>query len=404
MFIQIDDILSGSITSPKGFRASGVRCGLKLQGKDLALIMSEAPCSTAAMFTTNKFAAAPVIISREHLTKNIARALLINSGCANACTGDQGMRDAHESISITADHLNMTPENILIASTGVIGKHMPMEKLRTGIPTACSELSGDGGSDAALAIMTTDTHPKHFAIEFEIGGKKCRIGGMAKGSGMIQPNMATMIAVLTSDVTITSGLLQEALELSVNDSFNALTVDGEMSTNDCIFLFANGMSGNPVIESKNEDYQLFLTALQKITLALTRELAMDGEGATKLLRVSVQDASTISEARRAAKAVANSLLVKTAVFGKDPNWGRVISAVGASQVQLDPKAVEIRFAGITVAKDGGAVPFDEAAMKKALDAREIFIDILLGAGTSSAEVYSCDLSYDYVRINADYHT
>jgi glutamate N-acetyltransferase/amino-acid N-acetyltransferase len=403
MIIHFIDSLSG-ITAPKGFKASGVRCGLKQQGPDLALIYSDVPCPAAAMFTTNRLAAAPVLLSREHAENGQAQAVLINSGCANACTGERGLADARETISLTASRLGIPESDILIASTGVIGKHLPMEKLRIGIDPACDNLSYNGGSDAALAIMTTDTRPKSIAVEFTLGNKTCRIGGMAKGSGMIQPYLATMISTLTSDVAISPELLKEALAESVSESFNILTIDGETSTNDCVFLLANGLSGNERIETRDEDYTVFLTALKQITLALTRELALDGEGATKLLQVNVQGASDSAKARIAAKAVANSLLVKTAVFGKDPNWGRVISAVGASGVQLDPNAVEIRFAGLTVAQNGGAVTFDEAAMHDALEGREIRIDIQLGIGTGSAAVYSCDLSYDYVRINADYHT
>lgn len=398
------EIKNGSVTSPRGFKAAGINCGLKEKKKDLALIKSDVPATVAAVFTTNRVAAAPVLISRENAAKGIAQAIIINSGGANACTGQQGLADAREMTELTAHAAGIKPELVLVASTGVIGKYLPMNIIRKGIEEIVPRLASDGGTLAAEAIMTTDTHPKHFSVEFELDNKKCTIGAIAKGSGMISPNLATMIMAITTDVNIQANLLQEALKASVDMSLNALTVDGDMSTNDSVFLLANGMSGNSVITSKNENYEKFLAALKAICLKMTRVIAMDGEGATKLVTVTVEKALNHEQANRAAKAIANSLLVKTAIFGMDPNWGRVISATGASGVEMNLEAVTIRFAGITVAKNGAAIPFDFPTMKKALADKEIAINISLGMGNHSATVYTCDLTYDYVKINAEYHT
>jgi glutamate N-acetyltransferase/amino-acid N-acetyltransferase len=398
------EIKNGSVTSPKGFKAAGINCGLKEKKKDLALIKSDVPATVAAVFTTNRVAAAPVLISRENAAKGTAQAIIINSGGANACTGQQGLADAREMTELTAQMAGIKPELVLVASTGVIGKYLPMNIIRKGITEIVPRLASDGGTIAAQAIMTTDMHPKNFSVAFELDDKKCTIGAIAKGSGMISPNMATMIMAITTDVNIQARLLQDALKTSVDISLNALTVDGDMSTNDSVFLLANGMSGNYAITSKNENYEKFVAALKAICLKMTRVIAMDGEGATKLVTITVENALNHEQANRAAKAIANSLLVKTAIFGMDPNWGRVISATGASGVEMNLEAVSIRFAGITVAENGAAIPFDFPAMKKALADKEIAINISLGMGNHSATVYTCDLTYDYVKINAEYHT
>lgn len=394
----------GSATSPQGFQACGIRCGLKQKGKDLALVTSEKPAVIAAMFTTNRVQAAPVILSRRRAAAGIAQALIINSGNANACTGEQGYADALEMTALAAEDLSINPDHVLVASTGIIGVPMPMEIIRRGIKDACACLSRTGGEEAAHAIMTTDTRPKNFAVRFELDGKSCCIGAMAKGSGMINPHVATMICVITTDVHISAELLGQALAESMEDSINALTIDGEMSTNDAVFLFANGMSGNELIKAKGRQYENFLSALRSITKAAAEALAEDGEGATHLVRVTVENARNREEAVVAAKAIANSLLVKTAIFGRDPNWGRVASAAGASGVTLDPQAIEIRLAGIPVATKGGAIPFDATVMNKALEDKEIDICIGLGVGRYSATVLTCDLTKEYISINADYHT
>ncbi|MBN1542645.1 bifunctional glutamate N-acetyltransferase/amino-acid acetyltransferase ArgJ [candidate division KSB1 bacterium] len=397
-------IENGSITSPRGFSASGIACGIKAQAPDLALVFSETAASTAGLFTRNKLCAAPIQLSQQHIVGGIARAVLINSGNANACTGDRGLQDARRMAQQLAEIANIPVEQTLIASTGVIGHFLPMDKIEPGIEKAVQQLNAKGGLQAARAIMTTDTRPKSAAIECTIDGKRCRIGAMAKGSGMIHPRLATLIAVFTTDCAIESGLLQQALRNSADKSFNTLTVDGETSTNDCLFFLANGHCGNEPIKTQNADFAVFQSALDKLAVMLARETARDGEGATKLITVTIREAATAKEADRAARAVANSLLVKTAIFGRDPNWGRVISALGASEVSLEPEKIRISFAGISVAVQGRAIDYDTQAMKQALEEAEIEIEASLGAGSADARVYTCDLSYDYIKINADYHT
>lgn len=404
--MEINDykISNGSITTPSGYQACGIRCGIKQQGKDLTLLVSDVPAAIAGMFTTNRIVAAPVFLCRQIVQNGMAQALIINSGNANACTGQRGLEDAQEMTDLTARSLNLESDQVLIASTGVIGVYLPMDLIRSGISRACKNLSTTGGKEAARAIMTTDTRPKHFSTEFEIEGRICHIGAIAKGSGMISPHLATMIAVFTSDVNIQQKLLQEALSESVSETLNALTIDGEMSTNDSVFLFANGLSGNPQIATRDENYHKFWTGLKALSLAITKALAADGEGATKLVTVTVEQVANQQEAFKAAKAIANSMLVKTAIFGRDPNWGRVISAVGASGVTLNSDAIAIRLANIPVAENGAAIAFDRLAMKNALEQKEISIAVSLGVGKFSATVYTCDLTYEYIKINAEYHT
>jgi len=400
----MDQLFPGSVTSPKGFQAAGVRCGLKEKGLDLALVHSRFPATAAALFTSNRIQAAPVLLSKKHIRSGRARALVINSGNANACTGEQGDRDATETAMLIAESLSLHQEEVLVASTGVIGKPLAMDKIRDGIRRAVTRLGEDGGEQAAQAIMTTDLVAKHFAIEFELDGRVARIGAMAKGSGMINPNLATLLCCITTDVAITSPLLDHSLRLAAEDSLNSLTVDGEMSTNDCALILANGQCLNRVIETAKADFSVFTEALQKVLQALARAIALDGEGASKLLLVRIERAADPQQAKRAAKAVANSLLVKTAVFGRDPNWGRVVSAVGGSGVEAQLKKMAVLFAGISVLQDGEAVPYSEGAMKAALNQKEIVVTVDLGAGDARCQVYSCDLSYDYIKINAEYHT
>ncbi|MDZ7318634.1 MAG: bifunctional glutamate N-acetyltransferase/amino-acid acetyltransferase ArgJ [candidate division KSB1 bacterium] len=399
--IKISD---GSVTTPLGFQACGIRCGIKQQGSDLALIVSEVPATVAALFTSNRMKAAPILVSQDHVRAGMARAIVINSGNANACTGPQGLADARTMTQIAGRELHIDPSHVLVASTGVIGHYLPMELIEAGIVQACHQLSPTGGIAAAQAIMTTDTRPKHFAVEFDIDGHRCHIGAIAKGSGMIHPRLATMIAVFTTDVAIDHQMLHHALTAAAEDTINALTIDGETSTNDVVFILANGLAKNQPITTKGPGYHQFAAALKAVAQAITRELAADGEGATKLVTVTVEQAASSDEAFRAAKAIANSMLVKTAIFGRDPNWGRVISAVGASGVTINPDRIAIRFAGIAVAENGAATQYDLAAMKTALQQPEIAISVALGVGIASATVYTCDLTYDYIRINAEYHT
>ena len=398
------DIQKSSVTFPFGFKASGIVAGIKKSGKDLALVTSDVPAQCAAMFTTSTLPAACVLFSKEIVKNKKAQALIINSGNANACTGDQGYKDTQEMASVTAGCLGMSEDMVLVSSTGVIGVPLPMETVRSGIVKACSTIKDQGGIEAAEAIMTTDTYAKYFAVEFELDGKKARIGSMAKGSGMINPNMATMICVLTTDVDIDADMLQSALNKVIPRTLNALTIDGDMSTNDAVFLLANGQCGNKQITSKDENFNKFTDALESICLEITKALAADGEGATKFVTVTVNQANTQQEALKAAKEIANSMLVKTAIFGHDPNWGRVVAALGKSQAKIDPNAFKITFAGISVADNGQAIKYDKEKMFTALKNKEIEINVSLGSGSAEATVYTCDLTYDYVKINAEYTT
>ncbi|MBN1998619.1 bifunctional glutamate N-acetyltransferase/amino-acid acetyltransferase ArgJ [candidate division KSB1 bacterium] len=395
---------NGTITTPKGFKACGIRAGIKKQGTDMALVFSEAPCAAVGLFTTNKIKAAPVDLSRRHLQNGRASAIIINSGNANACTGGQGEQDAGEMAGLTAGCLDIAETDVLVASTGIIGHKLPMDKIRTGIKTACQSLAETGGEDAARAIMTTDTVPKHASVSFEIDGVLCHIGGMAKGAGMICPNMATLIAVFTTDVAIDKKLLYDVLQQTAAVSFNSLTVDGETSTNDCLFFLANGMAGNTPITGSGTSLEVFSQAMMVLTVELTKKLARDGEGATKLVTVTVEGASDAQQAQRAARAVADSLLVKTAIYGKDPNWGRVVSAVGSCGVDLDPAALAVRFAGIPVLEKGHMIDFPQDLMAGKLLQQEIEILVSLGAGDSKWSIYTCDLTHEYITINAEYHT
>jgi glutamate N-acetyltransferase/amino-acid N-acetyltransferase len=400
----LNTVFNGTVTTPLGFQACGVRCGLKEKGLDLALVYSTVPAAAAALFTTNKIKAAPIKWSQALVPSAKIQAMIINSGNANACTGSQGDQDAMEMAQLTAGELSLDREAVLVASTGIIGKPMAMDKVRAAIPLAKAVLSADGGPQAAQAIMTTDLVSKHFAIAFDLGGCKAHVGVMAKGSGMINPNLATMICCVTTDVAITPNMLHEALHAATDESLNSLTVDGEMSTNDCVLAMANGRCGNALIDKPGADYDLFVQSLRTVMQAVARRIAEDGEGATKLALITIEGAANREEALAAAKAVANSMLVKTALFGQDPNWGRVVSAVGGSGVQLDPDRIAVSFAGITVLQNGQPIPFDLAAMKKALAEKEIPVRMSLAAGAASATVFSCDLTYDYVKINAEYHT
>ena len=398
------EITNGSVSTPIGFRAAGVHASIKQTGPDLALIMSDTPCAVAAMFTTNQVPAHCINLNKSKITSGVGQAIVINSGNANACTGEQGRLDAIEMAERTAAGLSLTPDLVYVANTGIIGSQLPMDLVRRGIDKACCSLTPQGGVDAAWAIMTTDTRPKHFSLQFDLGDSTCTIGVIAKGSGMINPNMATMICVFTTDVAINQEMLREALKETVDVSLNMLTVDGEMSTNDCVFLFANGAAGNQEITSKDKLYRQFRDALRQLAIAMTKEIALDGEGATKLVIVTVDGAKSHQDAVEAAKSIANSNLVKTAIFGMDPNWGRVVQAIGASGAQVNLDTFSIRFADIPVAENGGRIEYDSLAMHVALQNKEIPIHADLGCGSSSATVYTCDLTHDYITINADYHT
>jgi glutamate N-acetyltransferase / amino-acid N-acetyltransferase len=403
--LQSVDLITGGVTTPQGFRASGTHVGIKAKegALDLALLVSDRPATAAAVFTTNRAQAAPVLVSREHLaaSNHVVRAVIVNSGCANACTGDSGMRDAREMASAAAAAIGCAAQEVLVASTGVIGVALKMDKLRAGLPNAVAALGSDQGALAARAIMTTDPFPKEAAAGVAVGGRQIMIGGMAKGSGMIEPMMATMLGFVTTDAAMPAPLLDRALREVVNDTFNAITVDGECSTNDCVMMLANGASGVTIDEST---YDVFVDALRSVCLRLALGIVRGGEGATKLITVSVTGAATSDEARKAAKAIANSPLVKTAVHGGDPNWGRLIAVAGRAGVEFVLDRAKVTIGPIVLFSDGR--PYDDKAPEAAdyLKNDDIAIAVDLGAGQASSTVWTCDLSAEYVRINAEYRT
>lgn len=397
--------IPGGVTAPAGFRASGLHCGIKASGKpDLALLVSDVPAAAAAVFTTNMAQAAPVLVSQEHLAASggRARAVVTNSGCANACTGPQGMADAREMTVLAAQGLGCDPRDVLVASTGVIGVNLKMAALRSGIPTALGALSADGGAAAADAIMTTDPFPKSAAVEIELPGGRVRVGGMTKGSGMIEPRMATMLGYLTTDAAIDQARLRRVLVDACRYTFNAITVDGEPSTNDCVFALANGASG-VVIDDDTESalFEAFRAVAKTLALGIVR----GGEGATKLVAITASGALTEADAWTAARAIANSLLVKTAIHGADPNWGRLIAAAGRSGAQFALEGARVRIGDLIMFEQGR--PFDERAPQAAayLGGTDLDIEVDLGVGGQHrATVWTCDLSKMYVQINAEYRT
>ena len=392
------------VTAPKGYRAAGVSAGIKAnRSLDLALLVSETPADAAAVFTTNRAQAAPVLVSLEHLKRSggRARAIVVNSGCANACTGNEGMQVAREMAAETARLVSCPVEHVLVASTGVIGVALPMENVRRGLPEALRALAADQGWAAARAIMTTDPFPKEASARVTVGGRDVWIGGMAKGAGMIEPMMATMLGFVTTDAAVPQPLLDRALREAVDDTFNAITVDGECSTNDCVMLLANGASG---IEIDEKTYGAFVSGLRDVCRELALGIVRGGEGATKLITVTVTHAVSPGDARRAAKAIANSPLVKTAIHGGDPNWGRLIAVAGRAGVEFELSRASVIIGSTVLFKDGR--PYDEAASEAAayLKGKDIEVSVGLGAGQASSTVWTCDLSAEYVRINADYRT
>jgi glutamate N-acetyltransferase / amino-acid N-acetyltransferase len=403
--VQTIETISGGVATPKGFRAAGVSAGIKAKtgALDLALLISDEPATAAAVFTTNLAQAAPVTVSREHLSRSggVARAVVVNSGCANACTGEAGLRDARTMTADTAHLVGCPVEHVLVASTGVIGVALPMDKIQEGLPIAFDALGAGDGSLAARAIMTTDPFPKEAAARVGINGRDITIGGMAKGSGMIEPMMATMLGFITTDAGVPGPLLERALREVVNDTFNAITVDGDSSTNDCVMLLANGASGVTVDENS---YDAFTDALRSVCLRLALGIVRGGEGATKLVTVNVTGATSPAEARKAAKAIANSLLVKTAIHGGDPNWGRLIAVAGRAGVGFDLDGAQVMIGPIVLFKDGR--PYDDAAPEAAsyLKNTDVVVTVGLGVGNASSTVWTCDLSAEYVRINAEYRT
>ena len=397
--------IDGSITAVSGIKAAGVQAGIKTKDKkEVALIIAEKPVAAAGVFTINRSKAAPVYVCQEYLKDGIAQAIVVNSGNANACTGEGGMADAYKMAKITADELGIDEKLVLVASTGVIGKHLPMDKIETAIKLATKSLSPDGGHDAALAIMTTDLVNKEIAVEIEVAGQSVKIGGITKGSGMIRPHMATMLAFLTTDVNITSELLQTALRNSVDKSFNMMTVDGDMSTNDTALILATGAAGNPQITSMNSAYHQFCAGLDYVTLELAKMIARDGEGATKLVKVVVKGAKNFEDAQKAARAIAESNLVKTAIFGMDANWGRIVCALGYSGAEFELSNVDVWMNDLQLVKSGMDAGFSEEKAMEIFKLDELSIISDLHAGDAEATIWTCDFSYDYVKINAAYRT
>lgn len=367
------------------------------------LLVTERECSAAGVFTRSVFKAAPVVFSNRRVKAGRAQAIVINAGIANACTGVEGMARCEQMSAVVAATAQVEEELVLVCSTGVIGRQLPMDKVNFGIVAAVAELSSDGGANAALAIMTTDTHPKEIAIEVNTSAGIVRVGGMAKGSGMIAPNMATMLSVLTTDAQINPQTLQSALTNAVNRSFNRVTVDGDTSTNDTVLLLASGVTGIR-LEQGTEDFAAFECALRQVCETLAKEIARDGEGATKLVEVRVNGAVDEASATTIAKTIANSPLVKTALFGNDPNWGRILAAAGRAGVCFNAEKVDLDLAGIPVVRAGEPLPFDKDAASNAMKVKELTIELTLGEGEARAIVWTCDFSYEYVKINADYTT
>jgi glutamate N-acetyltransferase/amino-acid N-acetyltransferase len=394
------------ITGPKGFYAAGVHSGVKKVKKDLALVYSTVPARGAGIFTTNKVPAAPVLIDKRQLERSSSfRAILVNSGNANACTGERGYNDALGMVAATAETLHIDPRSVLVSSTGVIGQYLPMDKIRSGIVEAEMMLDADGHTSAAEAIMTTDKFSKELAVKVTIDGVDVTIGGMAKGSGMIAPNMATMLAFITSDVNISLKLLQYSLKQAADRSFNRISVDGDTSTNDMVLMLANGLAGNEELtQAEDPRYQTFYDALEYLLTRLSKMIVMDGEGATKFVEILVTDAISEVAAVQVARAIANSNLVKTAINGEDANWGRILAAVGYSGIEFVPEDVEIYFDDVPILRKKYSIDFSEEAAKRVLQQKEIKITVDLDQGSASASFWTCDLSKDYVAINANYRT
>ncbi|HUG53299.1 MAG TPA: bifunctional glutamate N-acetyltransferase/amino-acid acetyltransferase ArgJ [Vicinamibacteria bacterium] len=392
------------MTAPLGFRAAGVASGIKPQGLDLALVAAEVECVAAGVFTTNLAQAAPVLVSREHLSGGRARAVVINAGCANAATGERGLRDAREMARLAGHALGCPAAEVVVASTGVIGVSLPMARVQAGIGQAAGLLTREGGALAARAIMTTDTRPKEVVVELELGGHTTRVGGMAKGAGMIAPKMATMLAVLTTDATVAPVLLARALREAVGESLNRITVDGDTSTNDMAVVLASGAAGAPPLREDGRDYDLFRAALTEAARELARMIVSDGEGVTKTAEVRVDGAPSAGEADAVARTVAESPLVKTALHGGDPNWGRILAAAGRAGVDFEVGSVDIHLGEVWVCEGGQARDYDEDDAHRAMADNPVRIRIDLHAGPASGWMWTSDLTRGYIDINAHYRS
>ncbi len=401
--------ISGGVCAPKGFKAAGVHVGIKKTSKkkDMALIFSLKPCSVAGVYTKNKVKGAPVTVSQKNMAGGVAQAIICNSGNANTCASN-GIEIAEQTCLLTAKALGISQSEVMVASTGVIGEPMSIEPFEKGIPELVKNLSFEGSNDAAAAIMTTDTVKKEAAVKFTIGEKECTIGAVAKGSGMINPNMATMLSFITTDVNITSKMLQQALSADTEDTFNQISIDGDTSTNDTVFMLANGMAENEMITDEGEEFSTFCQALSIITTTLSRMLAKDGEGATKLVVCEVQGAPDKETAKIVSKAVINSNLLKAAMFGEDANWGRILCAIGYTDCEFDISGTDVSFVSkagrVKVCENAAYKTYDEKEAKKVLHEEEITIEVDLKRGNGQAAAWGCDLTYDYVKINGDYRS
>ena len=403
------NIISGGVCAAKGFKANGVHCGIRRNHskKDLALIVSDVPAAAAAVYTTNLVKGAPLTVTKNNIANGIAQAVICNSGNANTCNAD-GIEIAQKMCTLVEKATGIAASDVVVASTGVIGQPLDVTPIADHMDALTAGLSYDGSIEAAQAIMTTDTISKEIAVEFTVGGKTCRMGGIAKGSGMIHPNMATMLVFITTDCAISAQMLQKALSTDIRNTFNMLSIDGDTSTNDMVTVLANGLAGNAQITADGEDFSVFMKALNTLTINLCRTIAGDGEGATKLLECTVTGADTLEAAKTAAKSVICSSLLKAAMFGADANWGRVLCAIGYSGADVDVTKVDVSFRSakgeIAVCKDGAGIPFSEEKAKEILLEKEIDILISVGSGSYSACAWGCDLTYDYVKINGDYRT
>ncbi len=401
---EMEFIASGSITSPQGFCAGATSAGIKKakDSLDLAILFSEVPCTAAGVFTNNRIKAAPVLLSQKRLESGRAVAIVVNAGCANACTGEEGLNNAGETAELVAQSIGASADDVLIASTGVIGERLPMKKLRDGIRRIV--LSKDGGHELAQAIMTTDTKPKEIAVEVKVGGTRFTIGGVAKGAGMIHPDMATLLSFLTTDAAVELDFLRSALQKAVDASFNMISVDGDTSTNDMVLLLANGKAGNKPIASNSRQADIFQQALEQVCIYLAKSTAGDGEGATKLIEVRVSGAPSLAEARQAARTIVSSPLVKSAVHGNDPNWGRIMAVVGRSGVEVVESKIELYMGDTCVIRSGQPLPCSKQELIKLLDNKEVRFSLNLNLGEAEATAWGCDLSEEYVTINSQYTT
>lgn len=402
-------LIEGGVCAAKGFTANGIHCGIRKNHskKDLALILSSVPASAAAVYTTNLVKGAPLTVTKNHVSNGIAQAVICNSGNANTCNAN-GIEIAEAMSELVARQLNLAADDVIVASTGVIGQPLSIDPIAAGMPQLAAGLSSEGGKAAAEAIMTTDTVMKEVAVEFQLDGKTCRIGGIAKGSGMIHPNMATMLVFLTTDCAISPEMLQKALSGDIANTFNMISVDGDTSTNDMVTVLANGLAENACITAEGENFNTFMKALNTVTIALCCKIAGDGEGATKLLECKVTGAADLATAKTVAKSVICSSLLKAAMFGADANWGRVLCAIGYSGAAVDVNKVDVSFrsnAGrIDVCRNGAGIPFSEKTAKEVLLEKEIEILVELNSGDAASTAWGCDLTYDYVKINGDYRT